>query len=93
MRMEEARRTPLRAAVRRAQMKWDYIETNWNQLREPAREKWSRLTDKRFDLIAGQRADLLAWLQAQYGISQAEAELEVREWEELVYDRQRHPRS
>lgn len=74
-------------------MIWDYIEANWNQLRELAKEKWSKLTDKKFDLIAGQREVLLQWLQAQYGISQAEAELEVREWEELVHERQRHPRS
>ena len=93
MRVEQARRAPLRVAARRVQMKWDYIEANWNQLRAAAMEKWSKLTDKRFDLIAGQREALLSWLQAQYGISRAEAELEVREWEEVVHDRQRYPRT
>jgi uncharacterized protein YjbJ (UPF0337 family) len=74
-------------------VKWDYFETNWNELRELSKEKWSKLTDRKFDAIAGQRGLLLTWLQAQYGISRAEAELEIREWEELVHDRQRHARN
>ena len=73
-------------------MKWDRIETNWQQLREVAKEKWGKLTDHKFDAIAGKRDQLLGWLQAEYGISKAEAELEVHEWEEVVHDRERHPR-
>ena len=80
-------------SARRAQMKWDRIAANWNQLRGIAQEKWSMLTDATFDLIAGNREQLLGWLQAQYSISRAEAELEVREWEEMVHERERHPRS
>jgi uncharacterized protein YjbJ (UPF0337 family) len=69
-------------------MKWDRIEANWTQLRGLARQKWGRLTDRKFDAIAGKRDQLLAWLQQEYGISKAEAELEVQEWEELVRDRE-----
>lgn len=79
--------------ARRTQMKWDRIEANWNQLRGIAKEKWSKLTDHNFDMIAGKRDRLLDWLQAQYGISKPEAELEVREWENVVHERERHPRS
>ena len=43
----------------RAQMKWDRIEANWNKLRELAKQKWSKLTDDQFDLIAGKRDELL----------------------------------
>ena len=93
MHVEQARKAPARSRARRTQVKWDYIEANWSQLRALAKEKWSKLTDKKFDSIAGQREVLLTSLQAQYGISQAEAELEVREWEEVVHDRQRHPRN
>jgi hypothetical protein len=35
-------------------------------------------------LIAGKRGQLLGWLKAQYGISTAEAELELQEWESKV---------
>ena len=63
------------------------------QLRELAKQKWSKLTDHKFDMIAGKRDELLDWLQTQYGISKAEAELEVQEWEEVIRDRERHPRS
>jgi uncharacterized protein YjbJ (UPF0337 family) len=65
-------------------MKWDRIEANWQQLCGLARQKWSRLTDEQLEVIAGKRDRLLAALRAQYGISQAEAELEVQEWEAIV---------
>jgi uncharacterized protein YjbJ (UPF0337 family) len=65
-------------------MLWIRIEANWRQLRRLAKQKWSRLTDEQFDAIAGKRDRLLSWLQAQYGISKAEAELEVQEWEAVV---------
>ena len=79
--------------ARRAQMNWQRIETNWQQLRQLAKQKWSKLTDHKFDMIAGNRSELLGWLQTQYGISKAEAELEVQEWEEVIRDRERHPRN
>jgi uncharacterized protein YjbJ (UPF0337 family) len=65
-------------------MLWIRIEANWRQLRRLAKQKWSKLTDEQFDAIAGKRDRLLSWLQAQYGISKAEAELEVQEWEAVV---------
>jgi len=66
------------------QMLWDRIEANWRQLRALARRKWSRLNADHIDQIAGKRERLLGWLQAQYGISKVEAELELQEWEVLV---------
>jgi uncharacterized protein YjbJ (UPF0337 family) len=74
-------------------MKWDHIEKNWQHLRGLARQKWRKLTDDRFDMIAGKRDHLLDWLQAQYGISKAEAELEVQEWEAVVRDWDRRQKS
>lgn len=71
-------------------MKWEYIEANWEQLRGLAKQKWNRLTDEQFRTIAGQRTRLLDWLRAKYGISMAEAELEVEEWEAIVRERERH---
>jgi uncharacterized protein YjbJ (UPF0337 family) len=68
----------------RAQMLWNRIEANWRPLRTLARRKWSRLTADHLDQIAGKRERLLGWLQAQYGISKVEAELELQEWEVLV---------
>lgn len=63
---------------------WDRIEANWQLLRALARQKWGRLTDAQFEMIAGKRDRLLATLQAEYGISDAEAELEMQEWEAIV---------
>lgn len=74
-------------------MNWRHIEANWPRLRELAKERWSQLSNDKFDMIAGKRDQLLAWLQAQYGISRAEAELEIQEWEEVVHDRERRPKA
>jgi uncharacterized protein YjbJ (UPF0337 family) len=65
-------------------MLWDRIEANWQRLRPLARQKWGRLTDEQFEVIAGKRDQLVGWLLTQYGISKAEAELEVQEWEGAV---------
>lgn len=65
-------------------MLWDRIEANWQQLRGLAKQKWARLTDQQFDAIGGKRDRLLGWVQAEYGISPAEAELDMQEWEGAV---------
>jgi uncharacterized protein YjbJ (UPF0337 family) len=67
---------------------WSPVEANWAHLRALARERWARLTDADFDQIAGDRDRLLARLRTHYGISEAEAELEVNEWESVVRHRQ-----
>jgi uncharacterized protein YjbJ (UPF0337 family) len=73
-------------------MKWDRIEASWPRLLGLAKQKWSRLDDERFHAIGGSRDRLLGWLQDQYGISLAEAELEVQEWETIVreWERRQH---
>jgi uncharacterized protein YjbJ (UPF0337 family) len=65
-------------------MIWNRIQANWPRLCGLAERKWSRITDEELDMIDGNRDRLLATLQARYGISKAEAELEVQEWEAMV---------
>ena len=62
-------------------MNWDRIEGNWRQLKGKAKEQWGQLTDDQFDTIAGKRDQLVGRIQESYGISQDEADKQVRDWE------------
>jgi uncharacterized protein YjbJ (UPF0337 family) len=62
-------------------MNWDRIEGNWRQLKGTAKEQWGKLSDDEFDRIAGKRDQLVGRIQESYGISQDEADRQVRDWE------------
>ncbi len=61
-------------------MTWDKIEGNWKQFMGKARQKWDKLTDSDWDLVAGKRDQLIGRLQARYGISREEAQKQADEW-------------
>jgi uncharacterized protein YjbJ (UPF0337 family) len=62
-------------------MNKDTIEGNWKQLKGKVKERWGKLTDDDFDVIAGKRDQLLGRIQERHGISRDEAEKQVKEWE------------
>ena len=62
-------------------MNWDRIEGNWKQMKGALKEKWGKLTDDEFDMIAGQRDKLIGKIQERYGCSRDVAEAEVTKWE------------
>ena len=62
-------------------MNWDLVEGNWKQFQGHVRERWGRLTDDHIDTIAGKRDRLTGTIQATYGITKAQAELQVRTFE------------
>jgi uncharacterized protein YjbJ (UPF0337 family) len=62
-------------------MDWDRISGNWAWWRERIQERWGRLTDDHLDLIAGRREDLAGRIQEIYGLSSAEVERQLRNWE------------
>jgi uncharacterized protein YjbJ (UPF0337 family) len=64
-------------------MNWDMIEGNWKQFKGHVKEKWSRLTDDRLDLIAGKRDQLSGQIQEIYGITKDRAERQVKAFEEI----------
>ncbi len=63
-------------------MNWDQIEGNWKQFKGQIREKWGKLTDDDLQVIGGKKDKLIGKLQEKYGIAQAEAEEELRKYEE-----------
>lgn len=62
-------------------MNWNQIEGNWKQFSGKAKEKWGKLTDDSYTRIAGRRDQLVGKIQEVYGITQAEADRQVRDWE------------
>lgn len=62
-------------------MNWDRIKGNWKQFKGQIRQQWGRLTDDDLDVIAGQREVLSGRIQETYGISQDEAERQIRSFE------------
>jgi uncharacterized protein YjbJ (UPF0337 family) len=63
-------------------MNWDQIEGNWKILKGKAKQKWGKLTDDDFDVIAGKKDQLVGKLQERYGLARQEAEQEADRWKE-----------
>jgi len=60
---------------------WDRISGNWGHWRGRIRERWGRLTNDELDRVAGRREQLVGRIQSAYGISQEEADRQLRNWE------------
>lgn len=74
-------------------MNWDRIEGNWKQFRGKALEQWGKLTDDELDVIAGRRDALAGRIQEVYGVSQDEAERQIRRFEQSLPDDDRSMRT
>jgi len=63
-------------------MNWEIFKGNWTQLRGRVRMQWGKLTDDQLDVIEGRREVLLGKLQEAYGVTEEEADRQVRSWED-----------
>jgi uncharacterized protein YjbJ (UPF0337 family) len=55
-----------------------------------AREKWGKLTDSDFDMVAGKKDQLIGRIQERYGITKDEAMKQADEWAK-VQNEEREP--
>lgn len=62
-------------------MKWERISGNWAQWKGRVQERWGKLTQDQLDVIAGRRDQLSGRIQDAYGITQEEADRQLRNWE------------
>jgi len=67
-------------------MNMDRIQGNWKQVTGKVRERWGKLTDDHFDVVAGHRSQLLGKIQERYGVAKDEAERQLAEWERKATD-------
>ena len=63
-------------------MNWDTVKGSWTQLRGRVRMHWGKLTDDQLDVIEGRRELLLGKLQEAYGVTEEEADRQVKAWED-----------
>ena len=66
-------------------MNWERFKANWTQLRGHVRMQWGRLTDDQLDVIEGRREVLLGKLQEAYGVTEDEADQQVKAWEDQEF--------
>jgi uncharacterized protein YjbJ (UPF0337 family) len=59
---------------------WDQIADNWKHLKGRAKEHWARLTEDDLTYINGRRDELIGRVRARYGLGQADAERQVKDW-------------
>ena len=67
-------------------MNSDQLEGKWKQMKGSVKEKWGKLTDDDFDVIAGKQDQLAGKIQERYGISKEEAAKQIREWSDSIPD-------
>jgi len=70
-------------------MNWDQIEGKWKQFTGSARERWGKLTDDDWNIVAGKREHLIGRIQERYGVAQAEAEKQADEWSSALKEAER----
>lgn len=67
-------------------MNWNIAEGNWKQFKGKVKAQWGELTDDQLDVIAGKRVELAGKIQETYGISQDEAEKQIKRFEAINKD-------
>ena len=65
-------------------MNWDRVEGNWKQFGGKAREKWGKLTDDDWQVVAGKRDQLIGRIQERYGVAKDHASREADNWMESL---------
>lgn len=64
-------------------MSWAQVEGNWNEVKGKFQTHWVKLTDDQLDVIDGKRERLIGRIHVLYGISRAEVEKEVSQFERV----------
>ena len=59
----------------------DILAGNWKQFKGKMLEQWGKLTDDDLDVAEGRRDQVAGKIQERYGITRAEAEKQLRDFE------------
>jgi len=63
-------------------MNWNIIERNWKLYKGAVKQQWGKLTDDDLELIAGNRAQLIEYVQGAYALSADEAQHQIDAFED-----------
>ena len=61
-------------------MNWDRIEGNWKQFSGSARKQWGKLTDSDWQVLKGNKDQLVGMIQERYGIAKDQAQKQADDW-------------
>ena len=73
-------------------MDWDQIEGAWKQFTGSGRERWGKLTEDDWKVIAGKKDQLVGRIQERYGVAKGEAEKQADEWSRALKESRRERR-
>lgn len=76
------------ARTQETAMDWTLVEADWQQFRGEVHANWGKLTSGQLDMIAGGRALLATKIREAYGVTDEEAERQIKSFEA----RNQHPR-
>jgi len=62
-------------------MDWSTIEAKWHEYRTRAKRQWDKLSEEQIRNTRGNREYLVKRVQESYGLSRAEAESQVSDWQ------------
>lgn len=62
-------------------MNRDTAEGSWKEFKGKVKEQWGKLTDDDLDVIDGKREQLAGRIQKCYGVTQDEAEKQIKAFE------------
>jgi len=74
-------------------MNWDTIEGNWKQMAGQARQKWGKLTDSDWQVVAGRKDELVGRIQERYGIARDVAQKQADDWAKALKEEEKVSRS
>jgi uncharacterized protein YjbJ (UPF0337 family) len=63
-------------------MNWEVIEGNWEKFKGKAKVQWRKLTDDQLATVAGKRDQLASRIQEAYGVTELEAEAQIKSFED-----------
>lgn len=62
-------------------MKWEQIEANWDVFKNIIKHDWDKLTAAQLEVIAGRRDYLIRSIQSVYGLTAADVEAQLSDWQ------------
>lgn len=75
---------PIEPLIMETAMNWDVIEGNWTQYKNHVKAQWGKLTNDHLDVIAGKRDQLTGQIQETYGVSQDEADRQIKAFQKYL---------
>ena len=69
-------------------MNWSTIEQSWNDYKDGAQQRWSKLTEAQINGTMGKREFLSTRVQEAYAVSKDVAERQISEWQASQKEKQ-----